>query len=62
MLIPLNPQVHIHNNKFAREYERFSVGSPVLRDAEFEENQEELTIITEQEVCNALCLGPLFIK
>ena len=46
-----NVQVHIHNNTFAREYERFFVGSPMLCDAEVEPNQEQITILTEQQVC-----------
>ncbi len=46
--------MHIHNSTYAREYERFSLGSPVLADTEVEQNGKEVTILTEQQVIELL--------
>ncbi|XP_072026023.1 plexin-B-like [Amphiura filiformis] len=43
-------KVHIESNSSGREYERISLGSPVLKDAEMDTNKEMVTILTQQQV------------
>ncbi|XP_072026114.1 plexin-A4-like [Amphiura filiformis] len=43
-------KIHIESESSAREYERISLGSPVMKDAEVDTNKEMVTILTQQQV------------
>ncbi|XP_072025087.1 plexin-A2-like [Amphiura filiformis] len=42
-------KVHIESEISGREYERISLGSPVLKDTEMDTNKEMVTILTQQQ-------------